>query len=307
MPVPEPLSAAVYHPSLEQWFDSSFVRILSTSESLGWNNILARSTELQPVADYSATPQTSDDNLVIVMEGSTRIESRQAGRHLYADQWVAGIMSTVPQLLEFEGRWNSSVKALFLHLQHAAIIEVAASTARGDPERVEIVPMFGFHDPLFYYLGVELNRELQNMSFLGSLFAETIANTIILHMLDKYSNLARRRSMSTRKLTPPQIRALDEYLQAHLHERVSLADLASCIHVSVSHFERIFRATLHCPPYHYVLERRIERAKLLLANPTLSLHDVARECGFANQSHFTRHFTRSVGVTPARFVRGLFE
>lgn len=69
------------------------------------------------------------------------------------------------------------------------------------------------------------------------------------------------------------------------------------------HFERLFRATYHRPSYHYVLECRIERAKTLLREGKLSLHDVAWCCGFASQSHFTRHFTQMVGVTPARFVK----
>jgi AraC family transcriptional regulator len=108
-------------------------------------------------------------------------------------------------------------------------------------------------------------------------------------------------------LTPAQLRLVDECIHAHLDQKISLADLAACIHLSVPHFERMFRATTHRPPYHYVLELRLERARVLLEKTRLPLAEVALQCGFSSQSHFTAHFTRYVGISPARFARGVRE
>jgi len=100
---------------------------------------------------------------------------------------------------------------------------------------------------------------------------------------------------------------LDDYIHAHLDQKFSVADLAACLYLSVPHFERMFRATTHRPPYHYVLELRLERARLLLAHSRLSVAEVAHQCGFSSQSHFTNHFTRYVGISPARYARGARE
>jgi AraC family transcriptional regulator len=54
------------------------------------------------------------------------------------------------------------------------------------------------------------------------------------------------------------------------------------------------------PPYKYILQQRVERAKQLLNNSQRSLSDIALDCGFANQSHLNRHFIKLTGVTPKK-------
>jgi AraC-like DNA-binding protein len=56
------------------------------------------------------------------------------------------------------------------------------------------------------------------------------------------------------------------------------------------------------PPHAFQLQLRVDRAKTLLARG-LDIAAVAQRTGFADQSHFTRVFRRSVGVTPGRFPR----
>ena len=78
--------------------------------------------------------------------------------------------------------------------------------------------------------------------------------------------------------------------------------MAAAAHLSVYHFARQFRAATGMPPHQYVIARRVERAKQLLQAATeLSLADVAAHAGFSDQSQFTHHFKRLVGVTPGQF------
>jgi AraC-like DNA-binding protein len=56
-------------------------------------------------------------------------------------------------------------------------------------------------------------------------------------------------------------------------------------------------------PHQWLLRQRIEKAKDLLAQGTQPLSTMASACGFADQSHFTRVFTRVVGLTPAEWRR----
>jgi AraC-like DNA-binding protein len=60
-------------------------------------------------------------------------------------------------------------------------------------------------------------------------------------------------------------------------------------------------------PHNWLLAHRIEVAKEKLRDGGLSLSDVALTCGFANQSHLTRVFTRMVGVSPGAWRRALDE
>src|SRR5215468_4285575 len=81
----------------------------------------------------------------------------------------------------------------------------------------------------------------------------------------------------------------------------TLGQMAAVARLSPYHFARQFKAATGLPPYQYVILRRVERGKHLLpAGTDLSLAEVAMHAGFSDQSQFTHHFKRVVGVTPGR-------
>lgn len=288
-----------HQPTFEQWLSCPLVQIQSTSDALGWDNISVRSAHINKAPDYISGPATKDDTLILTLRASARMEVHHMGRY-FDRKIVTGSLFTYPANTEMDARWDAPANVVFVHLSHQLLIDIAAATVRGDPERVEILPTIGFHDERLRCLGTELYREMQNPSFLGSLYADYIVNAMGVMLLRDYSNVAIQPKISRGKLTPAQLGIIDEYIQAHLHQRIPLADLAACIHVSVPHFARMFRTTLGCPPHRYILRQRIERAKLLLRATKLRLVEIAMQCGFASQSNFTRHFTRFVGLSPAR-------
>ena len=80
--------------------------------------------------------------------------------------------------------------------------------------------------------------------------------------------------------------------------------MAAVVGLNPYHFARQFRAATGLPPHQYVIARRVERAKLLLEGDSESpWAEVAAGVGFADQSQFTHHFKRAVGVTPGQFRR----
>jgi AraC family transcriptional regulator len=93
-----------------------------------------------------------------------------------------------------------------------------------------------------------------------------------------------------------------EYIEEHLDVGPSLEQMAAVTRLSTYHFARQFKAATGLPPHQYVIARRVERARQLLqAGTDLSLAEVAADVGFSDQSQFSRHFKRHVGVTPAQF------
>ena len=78
--------------------------------------------------------------------------------------------------------------------------------------------------------------------------------------------------------------------------------MAAVARLSAYHFARQFKVATGIPPHQYVITRRVERARQLLQEGTdLSLAEVAAHAGFSDQSQFTHHFKRVVGVTPGQF------
>jgi AraC family transcriptional regulator len=98
-------------------------------------------------------------------------------------------------------------------------------------------------------------------------------------------------------------RRLTTYIDAHLTERIRVADLAKLLDLSESHFCREFRRTFGTSAHEYVTRRRIEVAQSLMLGSRDSLCAIALHCGLADQSHFTRVFRRIVGKTPDMWRR----
>jgi len=95
-----------------------------------------------------------------------------------------------------------------------------------------------------------------------------------------------------------------EFMRAHLAETLQLSELAAISGLSISHFSRAFKGSTGLPPHRWHLNMRIDRARKMLADASPSLADVAYATGFADQSHFTRLFSRIVGMSPGTWRRG---
>jgi AraC family transcriptional regulator len=104
-------------------------------------------------------------------------------------------------------------------------------------------------------------------------------------------------------LAPVVLRRVQEYVEVHLEYELTIEDLAAVAGLSPYHFARTFKRSTGFSPYHYVLRRRTERAKQLLAAGKIPLSDVAQACGFGSQSHFSARFREVTGLTPRQFGR----
>lgn len=91
------------------------------------------------------------------------------------------------------------------------------------------------------------------------------------------------------------------HLDKVLDRNVSASELAALVGGSPSQVRRLLVAATGLPPHALHLQRRIQQGKLLLARG-LSAADVAHATGFSDQAHFTRHFSKLVGVSPARYA-----
>ncbi len=93
------------------------------------------------------------------------------------------------------------------------------------------------------------------------------------------------------------------FIETHIGERFTLAELAGAACVSRFHFSRLFRASTGMSPMDYVLKLRIQRAQGMLLAEGRKISAMAAELGFFDQSHFTRTFRRVTGMSPREFAR----
>jgi AraC family transcriptional regulator len=105
-------------------------------------------------------------------------------------------------------------------------------------------------------------------------------------------------------LTSGNLRRVIDYIESLLGKSdLSIEEMAGVAHMSPFHFSREFKRTTGLAPHRFVLERRIERARLHLAGSRQSLADIAYATGFSSQAHFSSVFHRLTGMTPKEYRR----
>jgi AraC-like DNA-binding protein len=296
MPTPEH-EHATPHPSTEGWYTNPRLQVLTTSETLGWNHASLFIERQEANPEIVNIPFLEDDVLGFLLEGSARIYARLIDGFSFHQHVGPQSLNLIPHHSEVVTNWDAAWTYGILRLNRSFVGEMAAAIQRGDPARIQFVPTRYFTDPLLYHLGMELINEMQHANPLDLLYAESLITTLTLYLLRHHSTGRIVRELSGSRLTPAQLGMVDEYIHAHMDQKISLADLAACLHVSVPHFERMFRATTQRPPYRYVLELRLERAKFLLERTRLPLAAVARQCGL-------RHISSATSASLPRALRG---
>jgi transcriptional regulator GlxA family with amidase domain len=159
-------------------------------------------------------------------------------------------------------------------------------------------------DPILFGLGQALHRALGRSQEADQLYLDQLALAATAHVAHTYGGGAAAHLPVT-SLAPWQVRRACDVMMAHLDGSIPLEDVANVCELSVGHFSRAFRETTGVSPHKWLLERRVEAVKSLLRQPDQALSDVAIACGFADQSHMTRVFTRSVGTAPGAWRRSL--
>ncbi len=102
------------------------------------------------------------------------------------------------------------------------------------------------------------------------------------------------------------VRIIKQLLEEHYQEDVSIDDLVAITGLNRHYLIRAFKKAVGIPPHAYLNQIRVRHSKELLRSGK-PIADTAADLGFADQSHFTRHFKRITGVTPNKYLKGHFR
>jgi AraC family transcriptional regulator len=193
---------------------------------------------------------------------------------------------------------------LFFYLPRGALNAIADDADAPQIGDLNYNPV-SFDDPTVGSLGRAMLPALSRPDQTSQLFLDHVLLALGVHVAQTYGGMRALARPVRGGLAPWQVRRAKEILCANLDGRVPLQEVARECRLSVSHFSRAFRRSMGAAPHNWLLTRRVEAAKEKLRDDRLSLLDVALVCGFADQSHLTRVFTRIVGVSPGAWRRAL--
>lgn len=194
-------------------------------------------------------------------------------------------------------RWDDPAEVINVWISpHAWRETVAAATGR-DGAHAEFRGRFVAADPLVRQVAFTLRDEAGRGRPHGRLLTDALVTALVAHLADEGG--------TPTPVAPPRgglsswhLRRVLEYLDAHLADDVPLAGLAGLTGLSHGHFCTAFRRSVGVPPHRYLVERRIERAKALLADPRLGVTEAAFAAGFGSSAHFATMFRKATGVSP---------
>jgi AraC family transcriptional regulator len=159
-------------------------------------------------------------------------------------------------------------------------------------------------DKVIEYLMSSLASEIQNKNPGGSVFLHTVVAALVHYALQITADTPLAVMGKRGGLAPAKLRVVLDSIDAQLAGRPSLFELAALIGVGARYFCRAFRVSTGLSPHQYILRRRVELARDLIKNGSMSLSDVAFAAGFANHAHMTATFRRVLKITPSHFLSG---
>jgi AraC family transcriptional regulator len=210
-------------------------------------------------------------------------------------------------ILDFQHRYGGTIFKPFdiigFHLPFAAFEDLAPDyrgrflrgTTANDTDEID--------DPVVRHLALALLPALTRPHQVNRLLVDHVGWALVGHVGREYGAFEEFAWHARGRLARWQERRAKEMIDANLAGDMPLADIAAACGLSVGYFARAFRQTSGMAPHKWLLHRRVEAAKRLLATTGLTIAAIAADCGFSDQSHLTRVFTRATGVSPGLWRR----
>ncbi|TWT15294.1 AraC family transcriptional regulator [Reyranella sp. CPCC 100927] len=291
MPAPSIFGTSQTHGVLQQ----VGAQVSASSEGLGWTSAYASTQREQP---YEANFPALSDSLMVLHRGGPVDLVYNTGRQSISRHIPKGGVFFLPAGQECRIHLRGLLDTTHIYLRSELFGDGGPATSLAG-----LAPLFGERDPVLEHLAGAVGTILAEAA--PSLAVDPIAKALAGRFIDlNFRTPSTGPSRRSYQLTNRQLRRVLDFIETHIEADIRLDALAALCGVSPDYFLRTFKATAGVSPYQYVLNRRVERAKRLLAeDAAASLAEVAVRCGFAHQEHLSRMFRRFTGVTPGQYRR----
>ncbi len=270
---------------------------VATSRNRGWEGIVV--DEVVHQVDDFALAADPAHLLVLHLDRPLEVAERRRGRTgLLREGSLTILPAGAPTDWHLERQGD--IRHLHLHLDPSLLARVAAEVGL-NAQRVELAPRLGVRSAEVEQIGLALLRELRSGGLGGRILADSLATLLAVQLLREHTAHPQRAAPARDALTGAPLKRVTEYIEEHLADDLSLAAVAAVANISPYHFTRLFRTATGLAPHQYIIQRRVDRARLLLTATEWTLTAIAREVGFANGSHLALHFKRRMGLTPRAY------
>ena len=277
-------------------------RMLCSTE-LGWQTMLARTYREPAEAEEFTTAQSRDLLVVLIVSGTYTVESRNGRRWQRAIYQPGSVGVTAPgnvNVLRWTATSAQGLESLHMHLSTDLLertsdaLDDKSSWSRRLPDALLL------DDPLVTAAGLAVGRALRQRA--PALYADSVAQLLATHLLyGPEPEVAADIGASV--LGKEAVRRITSYMREHLHDDVTLDDLAAHTNVSKYHLLRSFAKATGFTPHRYLIQLRMERAANLLRATGQPVLQICHACGYHSPSQFAAAFRSRFGLSPTEFRR----
>jgi AraC family transcriptional regulator len=250
------------------------------------------------------TPQIPPEDTFIVALYLTPVPHHElwsGGRPVISQGYAQNSMRIVNLVEEYSAYITCAHESLVLYLPRLVLNDFAEEYGTRRVSHFACPP--GIIDPTMVHLASALLPAFQRPNEASRLFIDHVTLSMLAHLCGFYGGTRAGEPFPRGGMTRLQANRAKEFLAAHCADDLSLLDAARACGLSRGHFTKSFRVATGLTPHQWLQRYRIDTAKHLLRNPALTIAEIAVTCGFADQSHLTRVFSRLVGDTPAAWRR----
>ena len=276
---------------------------LSSSREKDWEYLLAERWQHKAGLLPDVKPKATE--IAVLLEGKLRVYRRGDGQiqdiiAIPGTIWLcpAGIHEHDVQL------FGDMKDCAHLYIPADPISNSALQEFDVDPAHIQLGYECGFQDPLIEQITRTIMAEMEQESPGSRLLIDSLQTALAVHLLKNYSNIPNYKTNLAKPvgaLDKKRLHRVEDYISNHIDSNISLEDLANEACLSPFHFARAFKVTMGIAPHKYILQRKFDLAKKLIANGNMSLMQIALMTGFSTQAHFTRAFKRAIGQTPGQY------
>lgn len=273
--------------------------LMSSAARPGWDRILV---ELRRSDDWEGEARLPFHLVGCVLRPPRHLACRLDSGRVRAGHPAVGELIVVPARRNHWAAWAGGYEFLVAYLAPDTLVRAVRDDGL-DADGFDLSYQFRAHDAEVASLLLALRHELASSGTEDRLYVDTLGVQLAVKLLRDYGTAPLHLREYRHGLSRAKMRIVLDYLNAYLDRNISLAELADLVDMSRYHFLRLFRASSGRTPHRYLVERRVEVAKTILLREDVPLAEIAYRVGFADQSHFTRHFRRITGAPPGRLRR----
>jgi len=276
-------------------------RLLAHSEGRPWKNVYA---SLASERSWSGTLPPAPHHCVVYCLNQAAHVQREI------DGWVSTTSKLLPRRLgiipgkvgsHWDVRGNPDI--LLLYLRSSMVEELVADSYGEVAADVSIIPRTAFVDPTLEQLALTVLDGLSGRRHVADAIIDAMANAMAARLVSDHMQIGTSSAEARFPQTGTRMQRLLSHIDAAPDDELTLPQLAREANLSPDHLIRAFKRELGVTPHQYIMQRRIDRARKLLASTNMPLAELAQAAGFSDQSHLTTAFRKAVGVSPARYRR----